>query len=680
MSNKMGAFVMNPRNVILLFLLLSLSETRTWGSGNAKSACIPELKSTAAYRERLGDWPNFNGDDFNNLSQKYTNLDDLLQNLPQQLNEQWTPVFNSNSPHSGEIDAAHGRPRIIRYSGNLTIAYTAPGNREQETQPYPPSETMETIEFKQNPPRQVLKLVQMPGKNYPNLKPKISEENPQNCLSCHRDPPRMIFDPYNSWRATGTTGKGADQVVKTGSQAEKNFKQFYAVAGSDPRYKNLSWGWKTTPAFEQDPSGVTKIYYGQSSSKGRRDNGATIAELALLQNGQIIAGKFLESDYFNQFKFALMGANFQCDDFEGFFPEKFKKTAASLNTVRSEFSAGATKEYQERNKFVFGDNAINPISGEYAPENFSSDGVDDQYVSSLKYVADRFAIKSDHWSPADGQYYSFTSPGRAGQNGVSGMMNESLFGLFYGTKPECQDKDFPPLPGKISTLLNPYDMDKNAKKTYCDALRKKSLAALNTIKNAEACQSQNQLQDFVNQANRYSAGNLFMKCQGCHTGENPPGPHFNFDDLVKLSDDLENDPSLRKKLLAAVDKNANFPVKMPRGDEDLFPQERTAIQDFLASMEPYPEMKVEQNYPNPMVTQTTINFVPPKKDMPLNFQLTDMNGRVVYRKVLESGTNQIVVTPDLFQAGSGVPAGRMIYTLSTSDGKKQVSNSLIYTK
>lgn len=255
----------------------------------------------------------------------------------------------------------------------------------------------------------------------------------QKCVKCHREPMRPNWDTYRAWSNVipprddlAESEKGGDGRPDLAGRAYLDFMQQIADAKKDPQGRNSRLALLDIPAEGATDADKLKTIRDQIREKGffrvphapeknelrnfskKTAPKAGSSHLAFDQlMGQVscqITTDLKRNPKFDKFKYALTGL-IKCapvnrqggnwSDFEEYFPDSFKKTAASY--------------------FKSGD-SLNLPSGRIRPTGDSAtetlDALKEHTTRSYDYVDESKTGRAKRWLAGWGQAMGETSPGK----------------------------------------------------------------------------------------------------------------------------------------------------------------------------------------------------------------------------------------------------------------------------
>ena len=136
-------------------------------------------------------------------------VDQLLGELPEDFLNGYSLIYRSHALK--QALATPTTPRVLLYGVSANLMLTYNGN------PIPgETETVETLEFRPDESRYVLREVPLDGKNPPDW--SQVQENPAKCLDCHAlshtQEAKAIWKQYNIWPGVyGSPCRAADSTL-----------------------------------------------------------------------------------------------------------------------------------------------------------------------------------------------------------------------------------------------------------------------------------------------------------------------------------------------------------------------------------------------------------------------------------------------------------------------------------
>jgi Cytochrome C oxidase, cbb3-type, subunit III len=254
----------------------------------------------------------FNFSDLKDLIEKnhITKIDELIPHLPQNYKENYVVMFDSRSPQT----ATPEKPRIILHgngalagheTSELILAFDQTGNDVEVMHLEPPDKTitLQKITFD------------------PSGAPKFFEKNPSECLRCHSDPPRPIWERPPLWPGSQESIKFLPDHQKQRELSERIRHAFQA----EPRLQALD---------------------KRMISNSNRILGGTYGLFRLTTWFHALEIAKLILPRFNFLRFALVGS-YRCEsgvDFLNFLPERYRDQKLKKNLILKSF-----KEFKAEN-------------------------------------------------------------------------------------------------------------------------------------------------------------------------------------------------------------------------------------------------------------------------------------------------------------------------------------------
>lgn len=348
-------------------------------------------------------------------------------------------------------------PRAITFSPNGRFALTfngdpnAAGFYELEMYEFSPDATLsngrtpESFKFR--------RIIFEPRKDYPHLKeyqsyktfPVVAPINESKCLGCHTSRPRPNWESYNRWEGNyykDDRDRGGEKY-RLGYQTPETdaFDSFYVNQASRSRYR-----------FLQD---LEKIYLTPAPRGYYRVPPSQYTQVVGYLNLRRVTHLILDSPNYAQFKYAIMGAIYDCENYEEFFPEAVrKKIIGGLSTY---IDQAKMSHHNDANRYFL----------QYEENRFGK----------ILYVFEGRKISIEDWSMSFRRSpYSFITP--------TGSFEGFLSSLLAEQDPDLQNFRVYSLRGSeeyefTTDFIERYDGNvRGMFAKACQALKQKSLSAL----------------------------------------------------------------------------------------------------------------------------------------------------------------------------------------------------------
>lgn len=218
-------------------------------------------------------------------------IEDLLPLLPPDFRSRYVLVHQSRSLQGATAIA----PRVIMFGLDAKFIIAFSGSAKLEGY-----DSIETIEFDDQSKEFNFRSISFPSENRASqeqIKPHISEKNPERCTHCHRKELRPNWDTYSSW--PGVFGSKDDGMPASEKAAYLNFKE--NVYLKEGRYKY----------FEDSKKYPDHARYFDYFPYTRSNLQFTF--LLSLLNAQSIAREIKDNLKLHPFRYALL-SSLRCDD------------------------------------------------------------------------------------------------------------------------------------------------------------------------------------------------------------------------------------------------------------------------------------------------------------------------------------------------------------------------------
>ncbi|MCB9094843.1 MAG: hypothetical protein H6621_07220 [Halobacteriovoraceae bacterium] len=204
-------------------------------------------------------------------------IEELLPLLPKEYLEHFTLVRKGRGPQ----ETSDLFPRVVLFGNTSRTVFTFNGSDKQNG--YYAFESAQFNDQKKEFEYNVITF------NKEKKKPEFSEKNPTECLECHGQNPRPIFDSYPKWEGF----YGADHDREYSSE----YRVFYASMEKHPRYQFLSkkYLWELTGQMKVNVLSQPNNYYGKQ-----------ISRLNAMRIGEIV----LKDSQYKKYKHSLLYAHY----------------------------------------------------------------------------------------------------------------------------------------------------------------------------------------------------------------------------------------------------------------------------------------------------------------------------------------------------------------------------------
>ena len=148
--------------------------------------------------------------------------------------------------------------------------------------------------------------------------PAIKPINEQKCQGCHGKSTRPNWESYNRWEGSyfsdDTRRTGPKYALEEGADHD-GFDSFYTKHSSSERYRFLN--------------GLVDQYVLPGKGNGERVAPSQFTQVAAYLNYRRLAHLILQSPDFDTFKYAILGALYDCRNFDAFIPASIAKSMAN---------------------------------------------------------------------------------------------------------------------------------------------------------------------------------------------------------------------------------------------------------------------------------------------------------------------------------------------------------------
>jgi cytochrome c553 len=236
-------------------------------------------------------------------------VDELLAALPEGQRRNYALVFDSRSLQGASFE----NPRVILYGPDARFVLTFNGNAAQHG-----FRAVETLEFDAAAREFRLRELEFPERPGGAAAVRVSEANPGQCLRCHGNPPRPVWDSFPLWPGA----YGERYGVSLSERERAGLERFLAQQASHPRYRYL-----LEAARYADPRTFRPGAGAQYVASVREPPNAELsADLGNLQF-QAIASRLMRQSAFASYRYALLGvADGGCAPLSDFYPETLWRT------------------------------------------------------------------------------------------------------------------------------------------------------------------------------------------------------------------------------------------------------------------------------------------------------------------------------------------------------------------
>lgn len=374
---------------------------------------------SSAYAQQPGVMVNANAQDmtYEELidlieEKNFSRIEDLLKYLDETNNpllSQYVVMLESQSAQEAEPE----NPRVLVFGQTAQMILTFNGHPKQKGY-----DRLETIRYLPKEHRFQLQEIIFQGdqeerKAYLEKKQKTAsldfiekseltaedikqmvhqgEPNRQFCLACHRQDPRPNWEPYNLW--PGALFGFENRITfrdKEGKETLdwKRSKRFLDSFEYHPRYKHLS-------GLRQDKQGIKQAVSAGSDDfvqQGSRMLESLTSMLADM-NAKRIAARLAAKPRFEDVKFALLGANANCDNFLDMVnasnlsvdPKQAKQMSEETKAIQLQV---ADELAQQTSEFVGYPIASSQFKGGLLYEAGHNVGEDPAPIGKFRYVAE----------------------------------------------------------------------------------------------------------------------------------------------------------------------------------------------------------------------------------------------------------------------------------------------------
>jgi hypothetical protein len=387
-------------------------------------------------------------------------VEELLPLLPPDFRSRYVLAHNSRS-----LQGATGiAPRVIMFGLDAKFIIAFSGSAKLAGY-----DSIETIEFDDESKKFNFRSISFPAENRASqeqIKPYISEKNPERCTHCHRKELRPNWDTYSAW--PGIFGSKDDGMPAAENAAYLKFRENVYLKEGRYRY------------FEDSKKYPDQSRYFDYLPYTRRNLQFTF--LLSLLNGQAIAREIKENPKLYPFRYALL-SSLRCDDdfndpavlaqlIPSSITSKFTKTYGEIS---EEVTSGIEASYRYRedrqyNILIELGNGL-PIADwehQFKPLEL---GLAASNTSRLRYIMELAGVPFPEWSLELGSKNYVFFAGEVGEVGELGLFlwqelldpvaDPELYHIYKDAWDNRNDR---------AIMAFCCDM--------CDLLRKKSLAAL----------------------------------------------------------------------------------------------------------------------------------------------------------------------------------------------------------
>lgn len=276
-------------------------------------------------------------------TQKPRSVEELIALLPEDFRSR--PVLMSDSRSTQEANAL--APRVILANRDLSLTFAFNGDPAQSGYAQ-----IETIEFDAKSGTYTFREIKFPDGDEAG-DPEISKDNPKACLTCHRNPGRLSWEPWPSWpEAYFGRDRRADNTVVPEDEVA-NFKAFLAGPAKKGRYRYLR--------------GLERYSDPEALRRGEPANGFN--RVVQDQIAIMVMSEILRHPAYQRLKWAFAGAVNGCDDIPSFIPAAERETfTEAITSLRKETLLKNAKA---------------------GPK-----------VVALRYLFENYKLPTGHWSPS----------------------------------------------------------------------------------------------------------------------------------------------------------------------------------------------------------------------------------------------------------------------------------------
>jgi hypothetical protein len=384
-------------------------------------------------------------------------IEELLPYLPEEYRSRSTYVYSSRSIQ----EASPESPRVILFGRDASLMMSFNGHPSQKGH-----ENLEIIQFNKNSNEYELFDIHFDPEK--KLDPIISEKNPSNCISCHGDKPKPIWDTYFLWPGV----IGAEDGDET--QLEKKYmKDFTDRKSNHPLYKHIP---EQKLLFAAGIDGFVE-------NMGPNGNGVQInSELnALLnrQNFKIIAQDLKNDPVSYDLRYAILGAmSCPSEEIDSFIPEKIRKKMKSSKAIYKSNLENSLKEYFEKRKERQIEVSGKKLENDRFGESLRGEDVNESWVN-LQWLLGNFNYSTKDWPLTFEKGTQAFNDGRGGINRLEFYLWKELLDK-EKDKAEYQifSKEFDKINKNLMGSAYSFYFGPEHKKNLCESLKKKSLEAL----------------------------------------------------------------------------------------------------------------------------------------------------------------------------------------------------------
>lgn len=478
---------------------------------------LSQLAYSAIQVEQVGDWAQKNPKGQIEDFLDWVNLTD-----PSQL-EWFTLMRDSQSAQGASPDA----PRAIVFGPESKFIFTFNGHPEQVG-----NDEVEMIFFRETPsPRWEMRKLSF---HTAQGKVVFSEANPAFCLSCHQNPVRPIWNPYDSW--PGAYGENDDAIpdfendkyARTGftsSSVEerklefKQFSDFVKNKDQHNRYSKLKFP-EGSPVSPYSPEGRYFEYRFRPNLK--------LTESLVDLHSKTLLAKLKSHPQYESSKALLLALFLQCQ-----------------NGVDDQNSALVRQMFEIEKKYR--NSCLDPVP--WNRRGYTGEGSRQHHLMFLlgvEYTDFSLEKSPEYWSYFGGELYS----------------HEVLMMALY----EDVKASYPELP--VLDYRNDYDKPVKVPSSAMDEAKHVT----------EVCKTLGEIQGktrAVKTFERVKISNPVITCVGCHSRDNNRAPYLPFEEPSELKKNTE----LVKKILSRIDSD-NPETRMPP-TRPLSQKEKEAIREWL---------------------------------------------------------------------------------------------------
>lgn len=276
-------------------------------------------------------------------------IDELLPLLPTTFRANYVLLRESESVQEGSVHA----PRVLMSTANSSFVMAFNGDASQSGY-----FDIETYEFDETTGAFTFREIGFPEPGDTDGV-HFTGDNPAECRSCHRNPPRPIFPSWPNWPQAYFSVDGASGQTLPRQDA-LDFATFKASAASHPRYRHL----------------VDLTSYDTPERVQRGDRANSFNATLLGQIDRMVDLEIRKHPRYERYKYAFDAAIAGCADIPSFLPRTetadFARTYASIRqeTLAKNAKASAT-------------------------------------VIALRWLFENNGMKTVHWSPTNVPRYAF---------------------------------------------------------------------------------------------------------------------------------------------------------------------------------------------------------------------------------------------------------------------------------